>query len=330
MAGTAGFDKHRLDELLHAQFGVVSRSQLLECGMTRSAIRHRIRPGGPWQVLLPGIYSADARITTERREMAARLHAGPKGIITGPYAVRRFGLKASGPTTIDVLVPEDMRRQNAGFVRLIRTSRMPEAVYRMGPIRFAGPGRAIADAVRAYTNIGDARMVICAAIKDHVCTLAELGAELTNGPSRGSALLRRGLRDAARGIWSAAEGDLADLIDGSDLAKPEYNVALYAEDGTFLGIVDAWWKRAGVAAEVDSREFHFEEGGWEKTMARHNLIIARRVQLLHFTPQRIKRNGDGVLNDLRIAIATGNRNPPLPITSAPWRAKGAIGHAPKG
>ncbi|MBV9451876.1 MAG: hypothetical protein JO345_38910 [Streptosporangiaceae bacterium] len=319
-----------MDELLHAQFGVVSRSQLLECGMTRSAIRHRIRPGGPWQVLLLGIYAADARITTERREMAARLHAGPMGVITGPYAVRRFGLKASGPTTIDVLVPEDIRRQNAGFVRLIRTSRMPEAVYRMGPIAFAAPVRAIADAVRSYTDIGDARMVICAAIKDHVCTLAELGAELANGPSRGSALLRRGLHDAARGIWSAAEGDLADLIEGSDLEKPEYNVALYAEDGTFLGIVDAWWKRAGVAAEVDSREFHFEEGDREKTMARHNLIIARRVQLMHFTPKRIKCDGDGILYELRIAIAEGKSNPPLPITSAPWRTKGAFGHARKG
>jgi hypothetical protein len=314
-----------LDDLLTAQFGVVSRGQLLECDVLPSAIRQRIRPGGPWRVLLPGIYAADARITTERREMAARLHAGPGGLITGPYAVRRFGLKASGPTTVDVLVPADVRRQNSGFVRLIRTSRMPTDVYVMGPIQFAGPARSIADAVRAYTEIGDARAVICAAIKDRVCSLAGLATELAEGPSRGAALLRRGLRDAAKGIWSAAEGDLADLIGRSDLEQPQFNVALYAEDGTFLGVVDAWWKRAGVAAEVDSREFHFEEDDWENTMQRHNRIIARRVQLLHFTPCRIKSDGASILTELGIAIAHGTRNPPLPIKSMPWRTNGAIG-----
>jgi hypothetical protein len=319
MRHSAEFDRRRLDDLLCAQFGVVSRGQLLDCGMTRSAIEHRIRIGGPWLVMLPGIYAADAHISTERREMAAQLHAGPSGVITGPYAVRRHGLTASGPTTIDVLVPDDVRRQNAAFVRLIRTNRMPQAVYRMGPVRLAGPVRAIADAVRTYTEIGDARAVICAAIKDQVCTLAELGTELAGGPSRGAALLRRGLRDAAKGIWSAAEGDLADLVERSDLEQPEYNVALYAEDGTLLGIVDVWWKRAGVAAEVDSREFHFEDGDWEKTMERHNYIAAHRVQLLHFTPRRIKSEGDGVLRELRIAIAEGHRNPPLPIRSVPWR-----------
>jgi hypothetical protein len=139
---------------------------------------------------------------------------------------------------------------------------------------------------------------------------------------RGSLLLRRALRDAARGIWSAAEGDLMDLIGSSDLEQPEFNVALYTEDGTLLGIVDAWWQRAGVAAEVDSLEHHFKNSeDREATMERHNRIARRMVHLLHFTPRRITSDGGGVLNDLSIAIEEGARRPPLPIRGVPQRAR---------
>jgi hypothetical protein len=319
MGITAEYDRHSLEELLRNQFGVVSRRQLLQCGMSRSAIQYLTRPSGPWQTLLPGIYTKDALITTERREMAAWMHAGPAGVITGGYAVRLFGLRASGPTAVEILVPPEVRRLSSSFVRLIRTARMPELVYRKGPIRFAGPVRAIADAVRGYTNIADARAVVCPAIQRQICSLAEFAAELAEGPMQGSRLLNRSLRDVAYGIWSAAEGDLMDLIQASDLKQPEFNVALYAENGTMLGIVDAWWQRAGVAAEVDSREFHFESRDWENTLERHNRITASLVHLMHFTPSKIQTEGSGVLDKLRIAIAEGVRNPPLPIRARPWR-----------
>jgi len=321
------FDQQHLDSLLSEQFGVISRSQLLACGMTRSAIQHLTRPDGPWLRLLPAIYAKDAQITTDRRVMAARLYAGPAAVITGGYAVRHYRLQASGPTVVDVLVPGDVRRLSSGFVRLIRTSRMPELTYRMGPIRFAGPVRAVADAVRGYTDIGEARALVCSAVQHPLmCPFAELAAELSEGPSQGSLLLRRSLRDVARGIWSAAEGDLMDLIHTSDIEQPEYNVALYAEDGTPLGIVDAWWQRAGVAAEVDSLEHLFKnKEDREHTMERHNRITRRLVTLLHFTPLRIKSDGAGILDDLRIAIAEGRSRPPLPIHGEPKRAVGAKG-----
>jgi hypothetical protein len=322
MGIAAEYDRQRLDKVLHDQFRVISRSQLLECGMTAKVIQHLIGPNGQWLRLLPGIYAADAQMTTERRDMAARLHAGPAGVITSGYAVRRFGLQASGSTAVEVLVPPEVRRLSSGFIRLIRTARMPVVTYRMGPIRYAGLVRAVADAVRGYTQISDARAVVCAAIGRPGCTFADLAAELADGPVRGSLLLRRALRDAARGIWSAAEGDLMDLIRSSDLEQPEFNVALYAEDGTLLGIVDAWWQRAGVAAEVDSLEHHFKNSeDREATMERHNRIARRMINLLHFTPLRITSDGTGVLTDLRIAIAEGRRRPPLPIRGVPQRAR---------
>jgi hypothetical protein len=314
----AEFDVHRVEELFGAQHGVVSRTQLLECGMTRNAIQCRIGPHGPWHILLRGIYAQDARITTRRREMAAQLHAGPAGVITGPYAIRHFGLQASGPTAADVLVPLEVRRMSSAFVRLIRTSRMPDEhdIDEDGGIRFADPARAVADAVRGYRDINDARTVVCAALGRGLCTLNELRTELANGPYIGAALLRRALTDATHDIWSAAEGDFLHLLNNSGLPPPELNVAIYAEDGTMLGIVDAWWNQAGVGAEVDSREFHSSTSGWEDTMNRHNRLSAC-IRLLHFSPKRIRSDGDGVIAELRAAIFDGLSTPSRPIKAVP-------------
>jgi hypothetical protein len=322
----AYFDQCRLDELFSAQHGVASRAQLLEIGMTRSAIQHRISVKGPWQILLPGIYAVDRHITTRRREVAAQLHAGAEGVITGPYAARLYGLQASGPTAVDVLVPADVRRKSSGFARLIRTSRMPAeaAILVDGGVRFAGPARAVADAVRGYRDMNEARTLICSALRHDRCTLRDLWMELAVGPGNGAALLRRALTDVSRDIWSAAEGDFLDLLRDSDLPVPEFNVAIYGADGTMLGIVDAWWGRACVGAEVDSREYHSEDAGSERqgrsgcddTMDRHNRLSAR-IRLLHFSPKRIRNEGSGVIADLRDAIRDGMSMPPRVITAIP-------------
>jgi hypothetical protein len=326
MGISSSYDKERLDDILRTQYNVVSRQQLVDCGMTRSAIQHRVRPGGPWPVILPGIYIASGDTTAERREMAALLYAGEGGIITGAFAVRHYGIVAPGPDCIEVLVPVNMRRrQSVRFVRLIHTTRMPRRTFLVGSRRIAAPPRAVADAVRGYRRIHDARSVICGAIQHEKCTLAELAEELREGPKRGSALLLDGLRDAATGIWSAAEGKLMDLINRSGLPEPEYNVTLYAPDGEFLGIVDAWWPEAGVAAEVDSQQFHFSRSDWSATMKRHNRIARYRVVLLHFAPWRIASEGGGVVSELRDAIAIGRTAPPPLIRAVPQRVNCANG-----
>jgi hypothetical protein len=45
-----------LGELLDRQFSVASRGQLLSLGMKDTAMQWRVRAGGPWQALLPGVY----------------------------------------------------------------------------------------------------------------------------------------------------------------------------------------------------------------------------------------------------------------------------------
>jgi hypothetical protein len=86
---------------------VVSRGQLLALGMKDNAMQYRVRRGGPWQTLLPGVYLTVSGVPSfSQKEMAALLYAGPGSLITGPTALMHHSIR-SGPAVdfIDVLVP---------------------------------------------------------------------------------------------------------------------------------------------------------------------------------------------------------------------------------
>ncbi|MBV9094716.1 MAG: type IV toxin-antitoxin system AbiEi family antitoxin domain-containing protein [Streptosporangiaceae bacterium] len=318
MTQTAQLDTERLRRVLAAQRDVISSSQASACGLTGKALAHRLRHEGPWQRLLPGVYSAaTGGVTAEQREMAALLYAGPRSVLTGPVAVRRHGLRSPGPNTVDVLVPLTVRRQSAGFVHLHRTARLPERFAVAGRVRFAYPPRAVADAARSFTRFGDVRAVVCEAVQRRACTVQQLIDELTAGPIPGSALLRAALAEVGDGVRSVAEADLRRLILRSGLPTPMFNAQLFDARGMFIAMVDAWWQRAAVAAEVDSRAYHFTAEDQDATANRHDELAAHGILPLHFAPKLIRTSGPEVVSKLRRAIEQGLARPPLPIAAYP-------------
>jgi hypothetical protein len=124
---------------LGEQLSVVTRRQLLTLGLTDRAMQYRFRPGGPWQVLLPGIYlGTNGPPSRRQKEMAALLYGGPGSVVTGPVALMHHGIRSPLPLdAIDVLVPAPRQRRDVGFVRLQRTARMPSRIASAGPGRRA-------------------------------------------------------------------------------------------------------------------------------------------------------------------------------------------------
>jgi hypothetical protein len=312
------FNLERLTRILQEQHLVISREQAFACEMSPKVLELRIALSGPWQRLLPGVYlTVTGTVNQDQREMAALLYAGPGSLITGVSAVRRNHLRSPGPDVVDVLIPAKGRRQSVAFVRILRTNRMPERMFRTGRIRFTKAPRAVADAARSMNRFDDVRAVVCEAVQRRACTVAELAAELESGPAKGSALLRDALAEIGDGVRSVAEADFRDLILRSGLPKPVFNARLFDADGTFIAIVDAWWDEAGVAAEVDSRAYHLAAADQDRTTDRHDKLIANGVFPLHFTPKRIRTDGPGVISDITKAIENGLQRPPLPIKALP-------------
>jgi hypothetical protein len=324
MPRTAQFDRQALAGLAAKQHGLIARGQALECGMTVRVVDYRIRDGGPWQTLLPGVYlTHGGRPTDEQREMAALLYAGPRSVLTGAAALRRHGLPAGRlggnasdqPGPVDVLVPLVNRRMDVGFVRLHRTKRLPAGVCVAGEARVAFAPRAVADAVRPMTDLADVRAVVAGAVQRGRCSIQHLAEELAAGPTWGSALFRQSLAEVAEGARSAVEADLRDLIRWARLPVPLYNPSLMV-DGEFLAKPDCWWPESGVAGEADSRAWHFSPDDWEQTLARHARMSAHGIIVLHLTTQRIRFKRRDVAEEIRRALAAGHKLPQIRTISA--------------
>jgi hypothetical protein len=318
MAPTTRVDRRALAMILRRQIDVIARDQALAVGLTRNALRHRLRSGGQWLTMLPGVYvAATGTPTMVQQQMAAMLYAGQDSVITGPAALRYHRIRGTSREFVDVLIPATRKRRDLAFVRVHRTSRMPGLISRLGPLRYALPARAVADAARDLTDLRDVRAIVADAVQRHRCTTQELCAELTEGPTVGSKLFREALSDVAEGIRSAAEGDLKDLLRASNLPMPLFNPRIY-DGSTFIAQPDAWWPEYGIAVEVDSHEWHMSPHDHTRTVERQTRMGQHGILVLPFTPRQIRTEPVKVIAAIRAAL--GHTRKPAPSLRTEPRA----------
>jgi hypothetical protein len=305
-----------LGKLIKRQNQLFTRRQALAAGMHPNVLLRRTRPGGPWQEVLPGVYlSVTGTPTREQRHTAAVLYAGPGGTMTGQAALARHGMRVSSQV-IDVLIPANRRRRSAGFANLHRTTRLPPHVCYSGPVQFALPARAVADAARIMRSLADVRAIVAAAVQSRRCTVEQLQGELEDGPVRGSALFRAALAEVAEGTRSGPEGELLALIKRGKLPMPQLNVRLFLGE-EFIARPDVWWREFGVVVEVDSKQWHLSPESWEQTMRRHARMTALGLLVLHFSPRQIREDPDQVLATIATALKSRQGHTVLPIRTLP-------------
>jgi hypothetical protein len=287
--------------------------------MSEEALRHRLRHGGPWQALLPGVYLATTGSPTRpQRLMAAQLYAGPDSVITGPAALALHNIRAPQTLIVDVLIPHERRRRTYGFVRVHRTARMPNVVLWAGQVGYVPLARAVADTARGLRDVSEVRAVVADGVQRRRVHVSQLADELARGPVQGSAGFRQVLAEVGDGVRSAAEGDLRTLVKRERIPDPMYNPRLYA-GGSFIAEPDAWWPDAGVAGEIESREGHLSPQDWERTLARDARMSAYGIIVLHFPPQRLRAEPQVVAAEIRSALAAGRSRGPLDIRALPAR-----------
>ena len=203
MARTMKATEQAVERTRLGQGDLITRAQALSCGLSQDALRHRIRAGGPWKVVLPGIYlTHSGMLTGGQREIAAALYAGPEYAITGLTALQRHGIRVPLAETVDVLIPATRKRQSAGFVHTRRTHRMPEPPWLSAGIRWAPAARAVADAARVgssyLTSVRSWLMPYSDANAPSLSLRLSCGPDRLSGPVPSPPLLRKSLPGSRR------------------------------------------------------------------------------------------------------------------------------------
>ena len=85
-------NQNAVDAFLGHHNRVATHAELLDLGVPASTITYRIRHGGPWTRLVPGVIVAQSgRPTAHQRLLGAIKYAGPDAVVTGVAALRRHG-----------------------------------------------------------------------------------------------------------------------------------------------------------------------------------------------------------------------------------------------
>lgn len=319
-----------------AQDGLVTRSQVLAAGMSIGALRHALRPGGPWQRVVPGVYATfTGPLQGIHRLRAAELVVGVDGMVTGAWACRWWGLRYGPEPTeiVDVLLDRKHDRGNVGFLRVIRTSRLPEPMRcvadgrldelrRSGPpldlvldgtvtvagvVALAPPTRAVVDtlvhAQPPRPDLRGARALMCEVVQRRHATVAELRGEVAAAPRRGGALARRIMKDIDAGCRSAPECELRDLVLSSRLLpEPRWNRVLPGQRGI---VPDACWEQSRLVVEVDSRSYHGFGDAPRRTEERRARYAALGWRVLPVSPTRLRTEPQAVLAEIEAAFLAG-------------------------
>lgn len=279
-----------LDAILALQDGIVARPQLRAAAVEDVTIYRKIR-GGEWQRVLPGVYRiVPGVLTFEHRRIAAALYAGERAQLTGAAALLWYGFRSPLATDrIQALIPHELHRRSAGFVVVQRAIALDDRARDAGMYRLTSVPRAVIDACRHSSDLQVVRAVMTEAVQRSLTSVDQLDREIRRAARSRTALASKVLAEISDGARSAPEAELKELLAPSTvLPRIQWNPQLVGPDGTLLPTPDGWIADGGIALEVDSKTYHEPEPGWDRTLARSNVLTALGATVLHLTPREIR------------------------------------------
>ncbi|SNT27619.1 hypothetical protein [Rhodococcoides kyotonense] len=277
--------------------GVITRKALRQCGVSDGSITARTADDGKWRRILPGIVLLqNGNPSALQQQTAALLYGGEHSALTGGAAVQQHGFDRVGGD-VHILVPSTMRRASTSFVRVERTTRMPE-MQRRGQLRVAPLVRALADAARSMHSSTRCTHLFAQAIQRGSVELGDLVRELTEGPRQYGAVARMAVRDLADDAHSVAEAQAQKLYATTDLPKMVHNRPVLGPDGKLICIPDGWIDLVCFGWQIDSLAHHLSPADHAATMAKRAAMEKAGAIMVSHLPSQIRDDPAGVVADL--------------------------------
>jgi very-short-patch-repair endonuclease len=293
----------RARELAGRQHGVISRDQLMGCGLTKKQIHVRVRRAELLREL-PGVYRAAGYAMTFLSKLKALvLWLGEPTVIGGPAAAFLLGLEGvDEPARITVYLDRHVRAPAWVEAKRCRDGRLPRARWHRG-FRVCEVERVLLDCAARLPGRA-LKLALDDALRKRLTTPARLRRFLGSCGSgwHGKALLarlvaERNEHDARlRSRFEALMLAILRRIRGLRV-EPDHRV----EAGGNVYYIDFYLPQAHLGIECHSFAWHVARH--DHDARRHRAIAALGIELLYFTWDDVARHPAKVEAEIRAAIA---------------------------
>lgn len=300
-------ERERWEDLAARQSGAIARRQLLDHGVSGSAIDRALR-AGRLLATASGVYVVrGSPDTPDQRRWVALSATRPDGVLGFESAARVRGLataSAAGPTV--VIVPHSGFRRLAGVTAHQINDVRPDHVAPVGSMPVTTVPRTIVD-LAAIWRLGRMALVLDSAVAARQTSVAAVGDCLRSVARRGKPgvrVLTTLLDERGPGTVPAAsvlEGAFFSLIARAELPAPRRQYPLPRVDGA-VGLVDAAWPEWRLIVEVDGRRWHQRLADMRRDRERDVMAAAQGWLVVRFLHEHVVGAPDETIRELRAVI----------------------------
>ena len=286
----------RIVELATSQHGVVTRAQVLDAGMSASALRRRVRDER-LVILHRGVYGVGPFLPVRARSMAAVLACGPGAVLSHRSAADIWGLLPcdDSASPIHVTLPPGVDRAHAGIVvHRADTLLARETAVRDG-LAVTSPLRTLVD-LAPIVDSRDLERAIACAERERLVSRDEIASLGVDYRGRRSIRRLRAIVERAGGpalTRSEAERRFLSLVRRARLPTPRANVRVDEYE------IDFFWPDHDLAVEVDGYRYHGSRVRFESDRQRASRLAALGIQVVPLTWRQI------VTDELATAVQLG-------------------------
>jgi very-short-patch-repair endonuclease len=275
-----------IGRLANRQHGVVAFWQLVELGLGRGAIEHRLRCGRLRRVH-KGIYAVGHKqLGQDGIWMAAVLAGGREAALSHWSAAIHLTLRRGKGPLSHVTVRHRLRDRES--IRFHVSQLKPDEIIEKEGIPTTSPGRTLVDLAPLLKDPALQRLI-------------ERAEQLPwNGPSLPELLDRYARKPGVkrlRALWQAPtqrtrsdfEAEVMQAITAAGLPAPELNQQVQGYE------VDLVWREQRVIAEIDTYMTHGNRFAFERDRERDRVLQLANWKVVRFTPTNL----NAVIDDLR-------------------------------
>ncbi len=300
-----------LHPVLRRQLGVVSRQQMLACGLSPSQV-DRLERSGTLERVQAGVFRHTATPTTwEQRLMAGLLGAGPASVVSHRSAAALWGVPNLSVAMVELTRPgtAPVRRRE---LHVHRNQLSATEWTDLGPLRLTTPARTAVDLATVVSPVMVGR-AIETWLSGSIMTIDQLTDALARaGRRHGTRIVRELMlhRQLGRIVPdSRAEGVLGETLAAGGLPLPVHHHIVVLPDGTRFEL-DWAYPADRLALELDGHGVHpasFE--AFDRDRWRRNELEIHGWTVLNFTSAACRRQPRRVVEQVR-RVLLGRQRPP--------------------